>query len=211
MLIGSIRPRGLSEEAGHMALFYEFALPLSFLYLRTKPLLFQISCCAPIFSAYVLLGSAASFLALPIAILVSALVNIRSKKSLIIVLVLSILCVIMLSSEVSQDYINNTVGIRFTTLINPAEGSNSSALDRNERYSNALLIAFNAPLGIGWGASSQLAVDGQSISGITLENAGLVSLYAEILVATGVLGLFLFFKIYWEKAIWVGETQRRRC
>ncbi|MEH2458233.1 O-antigen ligase family protein [Nostoc sp.] len=202
-LMGSIiRPRGLAVEAGHMATFYELALPLSFIYLKDKPLPILLSYYLLVLSGYTLLFSAASFVALPLAILVSAVVRIRSKSSIALVIGIVMITFIALSSDIARPYINETVGVRFEIFLDPSQRTDSVADDRSDKYQKISDLFLVAPFGIGWGTASQIAVDNEAFAGIMMpEGGGFISLYGEILIASGLLGLLLFLRFISKKII----------
>ncbi|MEH2364550.1 O-antigen ligase family protein, partial [Nostoc sp.] len=202
-LMGSIiRPRGLAIEAGHMATFYELALPLSFIYLKDKPLSILISYYSLVLSGYILLFSAASFVALPLAILVSAVVRIRSKSSIALVIGIVMITFIALSSDIARPYINETVGVRLEIFLDPSQRENSVADDRSDIYQTISNLFLVAPFGIGWGTASQMATDNEAFAGIMMpEGGGFISLYGEILIASGLLGLLLFLRFISKKII----------
>ncbi|MEH1904711.1 MAG: O-antigen ligase family protein [Nostoc sp.] len=202
-LMGSIiRPRGLAIEAGHMATFYELALPLSFIYLKDKPLSILISYYSLVLSGYILLFSAASFVALPLAILVSAVIRIRSKSSIALVIGIVMITFIALSSDIARPYINETVGVRLEIFLDPSQRENSVADDRSDIYQTISNLFLVAPFGIGWGTASQMAVDNEAFAGIMMpEGGGFISLYGEILIASGLLGLLLFLRFITKKII----------
>ncbi|MEH2317123.1 O-antigen ligase family protein [Nostoc sp.] len=202
-LMGSIiRPRGLAVEAGHMATFYELALPLSFIYLKDKPLPILLSYYLLVLSGYTLLFSAASFVALPLAILVSAVVRIRSKSSIALVIGIVMITFIALSSDIARPYINETVGVRFEIFLDPSQRTDSVADDRSDKYQKISDLFLVAPFGIGWGTASQLAADKEVFAGIMMpEGGGFISLYGEILIASGLLGLLLFLRFITKKIL----------
>ncbi|WP_068816443.1 O-antigen ligase family protein [Phormidesmis priestleyi] len=202
-----IRPRGFAEEAGHMAVFYELALPLSFLYFKDKPFIIQASYYLPVLGTFILLVSATAFVALPVALMIVSLSNIRSKSSLVIVIVVSLLVVIALSSDLSRSYLDQTVGARLQIFSDPSEQSNFSAFDRARRFRDALSLFVSAPFGIGWGTVSQMAVDSQIFAGIQVVDAGLISLYAEVLIASGLIGLALFLKFIVARIIGLSKIR----
>ncbi|NEU76495.1 hypothetical protein PI95_029270 [Hassallia byssoidea VB512170] len=203
-LMGSIiRPRGLAVEAGHMATFYELALPLSFIYLKDKPLPILLSYYLLVLSGYTLLFSAASFVALPLAILLSAVVRIRSKNSIVLVIGIVMITFIALSSDIARPYIDETVGVRLEIFLDPSQQSNTVTVnDRSEKYQKISNLFLVAPFGIGWGTGAQMAADQEVFAGIMMpEGGGFISLYGEILIASGVLGLLLFLRFITKKII----------
>ena len=202
-----IRPRGFAEEAGHMAVFYELALPLSFLYFKGKSFIIQASYYLPVLITFVLLFSSAAFVALSIALIIVALSNIRSKSSLAIITIVSLLVVIALSSDVSRFYLDQTIGARLEIFSNPSEQSNFSAFDRASRFQDAFSLFVSAPFGIGWGTVSQIAADSQIFARVRVSDAGLISLYAEVLVASGLLGLVLFLKFLITRIVFLSKIR----
>ncbi|MDJ0676685.1 MAG: O-antigen ligase family protein [Calothrix sp. MO_167.B42] len=199
-----IRPRGLAWEAGHMATFYELALPLSFIYFKDKPLPIVISYYLLVLSGYTLLFSAASFVALLLAILVSAVIRIRSKSSIVLVIGIVMITFIALSSDIIRPYINETIGVKLQIFLDPSQRTTAGmeVNDRSDKYQNIYDLFLTAPLGIGWGTASQMAVDNESFKGIMMpESGGFISLYGEILIASGVLGLLLFLRFIIKKIV----------
>ena len=196
-----IRPRGFAEEAGHMALFYELSLPLSFLYFKNKGLLSQILFYIPVFTGFIILFSAAAYICIGVALMTLFLLTIRSKKSLALLVAMICIVFLVIVSDVTKPFVESTVGIRLAAVLNPSQEYNSSATERLDLYQNALVVSSSAPLGIGWGMTSQLAFEQQRFSGIVFENAGFINLYAEILIACGFPGLILFIKFIGKRIV----------
>ena len=55
--------------------------------------------------------------------------------------------------------------------------------------------------------TSQLAFDQQRFSGVAFETAGLISLYAEILIACGFLGFILFVKFIGKRVVRLARSR----
>jgi hypothetical protein len=202
-----IRPRGFAEEAGHMALFYELSLPLSFLYFKKKRFIFQLCYYIPVFTSFILLFSSAAFIAIVVSLMTFFLLTSRSKKSVVLLAAMIFILVFVMVSDVTKPFVEGTLGVRLAAVLNPSEVYDSSASDRFERYQNALVIVSSAPLGIGWGMSSQLAFNNEQFSGVAFEKAGFVSLYFEILIACGIPGLILFIKFIGKKIVRLARSR----
>lgn len=196
-----IRPRGFAEEAGHMALYYELTMPISLLYFKKKPLLIKISYYLLVITSFILLFSAAALVAIALASLIGLLIRFCSKKSIMGLTILSTIAVIVLSSDVTQIYLSEIVGSRLEIFADSSFQSNISAIDRSSRYQNAIQFFLSAPFGIGWGTVSQLATNQNTFAGILLDDGGLISLYAEVLVASGFLGLIMFLIFMGKKML----------
>ncbi|NJO63950.1 MAG: O-antigen ligase family protein [Richelia sp. RM2_1_2] len=184
-----------------MSVFYEMAIPLSFLYFKDKRLITQICYYLPVFISFIFLFSAAGFVALPIAIIIVTLLSIRSQRSFATLIVIGLIIAAIFSSDVTRYYLDQTVGSRLEIFSDTSEQRNFSAMDRRSRYEDSFELFLSAPLGIGWGMPSQLALDSQQFAGVQLKEAGLISLYAEILVASGIGGLFLFLRFIGKKMV----------
>jgi len=202
-----IRPRGFAEEGGHMALFYELSLPLSFLYFKNKGFLSQIFFYIPVFTGFILLFSSAAFICIIVALTALFSLNIRSKKSFALSVAMICIVLLVIVSDVTKPFVEATVGVRVATFLNPSQGYNSSASERLQLYQNALVVFLSAPLGIGWGMTSQIASEKQRFSGIAFEDAGFINLYAEILVACGFLGLILFIKFIGKRIVRLARSR----
>lgn len=196
-----IRPRGFAEEAGHMALFYEMSLPLSFLYFKNKRFILQLCYYIPVCTSFILLFSSAAFIAINVALMTFLWLTSSSKKSLVLLAAMIFIFVFVMISDVTKPFVEGTLGVRLAAVLNPSEQYNSSASDRFERYQNTWAIFTSVPLGIGWGMSSQLAFDSEQFAGVAFKKAGFVSLYAEILIACGLPGLILFINFLAKKII----------
>jgi hypothetical protein len=186
-----LRPRGFAVEAGHMAAFFELGLPISYIYMRTKAFALQITFYSIALAGFLLLGSAAAITSLSVA-LAAALswrgTEIRWRLGLLGLLFGAIIVATFSPNlrEVAQELVvDKTLG-----FFGIQSTENSSALDRAQRALLALEVAKSFPFGFGWGTASLLSQTGGH-EGLDIP-FGFVSLYAEILVASGFAGALMF-------------------
>ena len=123
------------------------------------------------------------------------------KKSLAFLVAMICIVFLVIVSDVTKPFVEATVGVRLAAVLNPSQEYNSSATGRLDLYKKALVVSSSAPLGIGWGMTSQLAFEQQRFSGIAFESAGFINLYAEILIACGFPGLILFIKFIGKRIV----------
>jgi hypothetical protein len=186
-----LRPRGFAIEAGHMAAFFELSLPISYIYMRSQALALQGAFYTVALVGFLLLGSAAAITALSVALGVAFTwrgTEIRWRLGLLGLLFGAIIFATFSPNlrEVAQELVvGKTLG-----FFGIQGTENFSALDRAQRALLALEIARSFPFGFGWGTASLLSQTGGH-EGLDIP-FGFISLYAEILVASGFAGALLF-------------------
>ncbi|MEQ8384493.1 MAG: O-antigen ligase family protein [Coleofasciculus sp. A1-SPW-01] len=197
-----IRPRGLAEEAGFMSMFYELALPMSFIYLKNLPFLAIAYYAMVALPSFLLLGSGAGVASFLMAIIIVCLINIKQKWFLYILLFLCLAIMVVLSFEAGRLYFHQVVGRRLEFfLFDPMQQTASTARIRTEVYFKMFNLFLAAPWGIGWGTASQIYSEGWEYSGIVLDKPSFISFYSEILIASGFLGLLFFMKFIYKKIV----------
>ena len=171
-----IRPRGLSLEAGHSAMFFSIGIPFTLYYLR-KFLIFKKA----IFIGVSLLGY---LLLIPTASIVSTILSIvfvgffSNVKVKYKISMLLLVFAFFSAFAFIPGYFSNTIGARLSD-------TNSSSQGRIAALNNAIDYVKENPLGYGWGFLS-------SSSSENVELSGSLNLYVELIVASGVQGLLIF-------------------
>lgn len=188
------RPRGLAEEPGHMALFYDLAIPFSLFFARSWRSAKKLAYHSVNFLAYFLLFSSASIIALATGCLLAYLVTMRLTRRKLVRVMLSTVALLALafSFEGPRLYVDEVVVGKAAEMLDQLSGRNlESSSDRGNRYTALTQLVTETPWGIGWGTASQVAVDGRSYNGVRIPE-GFTSLYGEVLAAGGVGALMAF-------------------
>lgn len=201
------RARGLSEEPAHSALFFALALPVSLLSTRTKLgniLFYSLTC-----SAYILLFSTASMLALLAGTVVAAMVSfVRSPKLLVTVCGTVALAGIMYASVPTVNkYINHSIVLKVSGLLGEADPVSSS----NDRRQRATLFVDLGPQfawGRGWGTLSHFNQEQKALFGKEVP-ASFLSLYADVYAASGAIGLVALLVFIGERLVRLALSRRR--
>lgn len=194
-----VRPRGLAEEAGHTSLLYELGLPLASLHVRKCSQVKRWGFYLLTLPAFFMLFSVAGIVALTIALAATALLKLRKRYLRhIIVGIILVGGVFIWKPNVIKPAVKT---IQYKAQIFEASANNnSSAGVRQESFERSLQIAQDAPQGLGWGTIYQIRQDRQSFEG-TVPPKSTISLYMEVLVACGFLGLALFLVFVGGKGV----------
>lgn len=188
------RPRAFSLEPGFTALAFECLWPLTFLDFKTRRFSFWIHTFYG--TAFILLASAAAIGCLIVAVLVVWLNRGLDWRNFLKVSTAIILVLVPLSlSESGQELLWSVFGRKVDIFtLDVSDGADGvSALFRLSTYKTGLSIVAAFPVGVGWGGVGQAFFQGISLPvDATLMGSGMLSLYLDIAVASGVLGLFAF-------------------
>jgi O-antigen ligase/polysaccharide polymerase Wzy-like membrane protein len=193
-IFGLKRPRGFAAEPSFTAMVFDLLLPLAYMHLsRARPLIRGLWVCA-VLPGLLLLFSAGSIVSLGLAVLIVAIARTqRPMRSLIACGLIAILIACLFQIQAFVDAFDFVVGRKLEDLFVRGDVDVSTHLGRNEAYRAAFVLIGSEPLGVGWGAVSQMFDSGVALPGQTvLPGRGLLSLYLEIGACTGVLGLLMF-------------------
>ena len=195
------RPRVFSSEAGFTSIAFECLLPVATIYLhqrRDKMLLFM---CA-VLPAYIALGSASSFLGFAIVLWTySFLVRQASIGAWLLVAFIVVIAGFLYFTETGQYLYQEIIGRKLDILFTDPALSENEVFGRREAYTFGYHVLSNNFFGIGWGAISQANQDGARIYGQFVVSSGLISLFLEIAVATGILGFVITAGIFLSKLV----------
>jgi hypothetical protein len=184
------RPRAFAHEPGFTALAFECLWPLTLLApaRRWRHGLYGL--------AFVLLASAAAIVAFSVALTVLWLVRSRSLKGLLLALtVVAAAAGAVMVSETAADIAWTVVGRKFdigTALAagEDAGGETVTAFERASTYLVGLELLSSHPFGVGWGSLGEaFATDALLPEVGALRGSGMLSLYLDVAVASGWLGL----------------------
>lgn len=193
------RPRGFAEEPGHMAIFFEFAIPTYLYFCRrnAKSISILVASCI----AWIALLSTASIIGLAFTTFIYLFLKLlhRTKPSFSRKTVLTaslwgvFICSFLLTFPSILKPNLETPSIepieakleRFISSM--SSNSTNSSDGRANRYKAAYEIVSNHPFGIGWGTAA--GTTGQ-YKGIWLQ-PGFISLPLEIIVSFGIIGAIL--------------------
>jgi hypothetical protein len=183
-----LRPRVFSAEAGFTAMAFELFLPLSIIYYKSISELTKYIYIILCLIGVVLLFSVASIISIVIAL---ALLNFARGASRVVSL---------LTISVILGYVFVSTGLLdieylpFYKIWEYFDSSNYSLLQgsRQEAIAAGWKLVSENWLGVGWGTVLQEAkIPGSEIDRMIL-GTGLISLWLELVVATGIPGALLF-------------------
>ena len=177
------RPRGFSAEPGFTAVVFEMLVPLSIVYLFKKNKVYFLLFTFFIGLAYLMLTSAASFLSLALAFTLFFLIIFNLKYRFILAILLFLIYFSFF------DYINlYFLDVVVVKLSDVFQGDN----DRINIYLSLINLSIEKPFGIGFGALATAFFFDSFYESSPIYAAGAISLYIEVLIATGLIGLLLF-------------------
>lgn len=181
------RPRAFAAEAGFTAMYYEVMLPLAWFTRKRMQRGLGSLIWTVILIGYALLFSAASYFSIALSLYISAIVFGKRKLLLYLVLATIVMAVAITYVDTLNYIFNSVIYRKYLILTMPV----SEMSDRAYIYYSSGLIGLEYPFGIGWGSLSQLYNDGIDLGNKFphLIGAGAISLYLEVLVAAGWLGL----------------------
>lgn len=194
------RPRGLAAEPGFTAMVLETLAPLSWLYLRDKPIV-SVTCAAIVIPGLLLCFSAASWICLLTAGLVVMAIRGHVGQWAFIAggAVILLLVVMSIDSDV-QWVFDQIIGRKILDLAGSGDTDIDTIAGRYTTYQAALAVLRNYPFGIGWGMISQQFHIGSHLPNVpTVNSTGMLSLYLEILVSAGLPGVIAFLAFILRK------------
>jgi hypothetical protein len=184
------RPRAFAHEPGFTALAFECLWPLTLLApkRRGRHVLYAV--------AFALLASAAAMVAFSAALGLLWLVRSRSLKGLLIALAVAVVigASIWLSetaAEIAWSVVGRKFDIDTALTVDIAEGGEAvTVFERASTYLLGLQLLTSFPLGIGWGSLGEAFATDASLPEVgSLRGSGMLSLYLDVAVASGWLGL----------------------
>lgn len=188
------RPRAFSAEPGFTALAFECLWPLAFADFGSRRRgLWRHGLYA---LAFILLASAAGMVCLLAAGAVVWVVRVRDVRGVLgFVGVAVVVLLPLVLTQVGQDLLWSVIGRKLDIFsFDVSDDSDGvTALVRLVTYETGLSFVENFPLGIGWGAVAQAFSQGTALPiNAVLNGSGMLSLFLDIAVASGLLGLFAF-------------------
>lgn len=196
------RPRGLASEPGFSAMVFEALIPFSLYYLRLHKNLRYV--CVPLFVAgFLVLFSAGAISAMLLAlVIVLALQRRVPLRMLIAGIVVVLMLLLLLGSRTLFWVVDEVVSRKVLDLFVKGSVNLGEAAGRYDAYRAAFDMFATYPLGIGWGMVSQMYATNVLLPDLTaISSRGVLSLYLEILVSAGVLGLIIFGWFHLQKLI----------
>ncbi|WP_282125709.1 O-antigen ligase family protein [Marinifilum flexuosum] len=198
------RPRGLAAEPGFSAIGFEMLFPIAWIYLRDKNRIIKNVVFTFCLFSYLVLTSAASIVSMAVAVTVAfgatSSIN-RIFKGVVIFILLVAFGLFIVSIvypalyEVVISTFDFVIGDKADLMTTGNKGL------RRKIYESLLNLIQTEPMGIGFGTLSQYYGNGNRLlNGIPIYGPGAISLYLEVLLASGFIGLisflcFLFAKI----------------
>lgn len=186
------RTRGLTVEAGFNGIVYECLAPFSFYYfLKKKDIISYIS----IF--FTVIGIFLIFSVLTLVSIASAitLLVLMKRRSFVWIFVIASAIPILIYFVLNNQILFNLFGYKIAEFFDFAN-YNVYGLGRQGSFFYGIRLFQENILGIGWGTVLQEA----SIAGTTidynLEGGSLISLWLELLVATGIVGFAFFSYVF---------------
>jgi hypothetical protein len=189
------RPRGLTVEAGFNGIVYECLLPLAFYYFLLRKSLFAFVALASSAVGMLLILSSATLFSFAAAGAALFLLKRRSFFGLIFTFVL-IPALIYLA--LTDQFLFNLFGYKIADFLDLSNyGVAGSGAGRQGAFFYGLELFWEHPFGIGWGTVLQEANIPGTLLDIFLDGNSLISLWLELLVATGVVGFACFAYVMW--------------
>ena len=205
-IFGLKRPRGFAAEPSFTAMVFDLLLPLAWIHVRRVRMVLRGAWLCGVLPGVLLLFSAGSIISLVAAVSIVAIVRTRRPlRSLVVLAVLAIAVAGLFQIDGVGDAFDFVIGRKLDDLFERGDVDVSNHLGRNEAYRAGFAIIASEPLGIGWGAVSQMFDTGVAVPGqAVLAGRGLLSLYLEFAACSGVLGLamFLVFQTVKISSVW---------
>lgn len=205
-LLGLKRPRGFAAEPSFTAMVFDLLLPLAWIHLSRRRGAIRVAWVLATLPGLVLLFSAGSIISLGTAIVVVAVARSRRRlRTAFGVGLAGIIFALLYQIDGVSDALDFVVGRKLDDLFVRGDVDVSSHLGRNEAYRAAFALIADEPLGVGWGAISQMFETGIALPGqAVLGGRGLLSLYLEIAACSGLAGLLMFVAFQGVKiaAVW---------
>jgi hypothetical protein len=188
------RPRAFSAEPGFTALAFECLWPLAFADFGSRRrgiwrhVLYALG--------FLLLASAAGMVCVLVAAAVVWAIRVRDVRGVIGFVGIALVVLLpVVSTQVGQDLLWSVIGRKLDILsFDVSDDSDGvTALVRLVTYETGLTLIENFPLGVGWGAVAQAFFQGSTLPiNAVLNGSGMLSLFLDIAVGSGLLGLFAF-------------------
>lgn len=190
------RPRGLTVEAGFNGIVYECLLPLAFYYFLLRKTLLGLTALVASAAGMLLILSSATLLSFASAGAVLFLLKRRSFFGLVFTFVgIPALIYFALTNQL----LFNLFGYKIAAFLDLSNyGVAGSGAGRQGAFFYGLELFRQHPLGIGWGTVLQEANIPGTLIDIFLDGNSLISLWLELLVATGMVGFSCFAYVMWK-------------
>lgn len=204
------RPRAFAQEPGFTALAFECLWPLTLLAHRPpwRHLLYLVG--------FSLLASAAAMMAFAFAAAVVWLAQRRSLRSLgIVAACAALLAALAMFTETGAEVMWAVLGRKLDLGAAADDGVTGDAVTVIDRVSTYLIgwqLLLDHPLGIGWGSLGQAFATNISLPEIGgLRGSGMLSLYLDVAVASGWLGLACLLVFVGRRAVAILRSRDPRA
>lgn len=191
-VLGFQRPRGLTVEAGFNGIIYECLAPFAIYYLLIRGNTLSIVSVISIIFGIFIIFSLSTLITIAAAISMLFLIKRKSFVGLffVVVLVPSILFI-----SLNNQFMFNLFGYKLAEFLDMAN-YNVFGIGRQGSFFYGVQLFLDNMMGIGWGTVLQEASIPGTIIDYNLDGGSLISLWLELLVATGVIGFVLFSYVF---------------
>lgn len=182
------RPRVFAAEAGFTSMVLELLIPLSIPHFRQVSRSAKAAFVSVCILALVLLFSTTTFLAAGVAIALLQAIRLNHRGFVIFTVVLLLAAYVII---INSDFFFSIAGYKIAAFFDTLNYSHSSGT-RQEALSAGFQLLMDKPFGIGWGTVLQEAKTSGSMIDDMIAGTGLINLWLELGVATGVVGAMAF-------------------
>jgi hypothetical protein len=190
------RPRGLTVEAGFNGIIYECLLPLAFYYFLLRKSLLALVALASSAVGMLLILSSATLLSFASA---GAALYLLKKRSFFGLIFTFVILPGLLYLALTNQLLFNLFGYKIAAFLNLSNyGVAGSGAGRQGAFFYGFQLFIEHPFGIGWGTVLQEANIPGTLIDIYLDGNSLISLWLELLVATGLVGFVCIASIFWK-------------
>ncbi|WP_144243825.1 hypothetical protein [Sphingopyxis sp. MWB1] len=204
-VLGLQRPRGLTVEAGFNGIIFECLAPFSVYYFLKNRNLLSIVAIAMASLGGILIFSLSTIFAVAVSISLLFLIKSRSFFSLFFVAIFVPSLVYM---ALSNQFLFDLFGYKIADFLDIAN-YNVFAVGRQGSLLVGIQLFLENILGIGWGTVLQEATIPGTAIDYSLDGGSLISLWLELLVATGIIGFGFFAYVFVKNAKGLVEKRGR--
>ncbi|MBS0503452.1 MAG: O-antigen ligase family protein [Proteobacteria bacterium] len=206
-MAGIARPRGFAAEAGFSAMVFEALIPLALFYLGQASGPSRLIYGGLCFVALVLLYSTTFFLAAALTVALLQMIRMNYRKIAGALAVGMILAYIIAGNST---FFFNASGYKIFEFFDALNYSAAQG-SRQEALAAAFSLLKGHPFGIGWGTVLQEAKTYGTPIDEMIGGTGLISLWLELAIATGIIGLLVFGTFVWKLLLGLARSTSREA
>lgn len=199
------RPRGLTVEAGFNGIIYECLGPFVVYYFTKSRNVLSLAALSAMALGVLMIFSLSTIFSVAVAISLLFLIKSRSFFSLLFVLVF---VPSLLYLALSTQFLFDLFGYKIAEFLDIAN-YNVYGVGRQGSFFFGIQLALDNMLGIGWGTVLQEASIPGTMIDYNLDGGSLISLWLELLVATGIVGFLFFFYVFFKNIKGLADNHDR--